>query len=640
MKINNLSFRIPFIISVTFILCMLVIVLIITVVSSKTIEDTAIKGLRVAAKSYSDMIDLYFAEKRLVMDLYSKDRNLSRYLSNPTEENRLAAESSLKEFTREVADTQVFYNYSLVNFNANIILDSIGGKLLHINYGADSSDWKRFKENGYDFSARDFIQPSSANPLNAICVIWRGIKDENVKVVGVLNSSINWMKFISDYILPSHIGDTGSIAIIDSKKNIIAHTDTNKLYIYDSDIIGTSAYERKPETIREKEDEFFQYVLDNDDGILEYKDDDNVSQISLFSSINNTPWHLIVSYSQNEIYGDKNKLTKIVIIIAVIMAFIICLISKCIASSIVKPLNIVVMEADHISKGYIGHSKSELKRKDEIGILMSSFYNMKEALIEAVNVVNVISKEAKNRAEEISLKNGKLHSETESNFDNMKETSNVANNIGSSVLETTNYANELIDIMKDANNSIDMADVSITEAANNADSVSEASNKIRDITKVIENIAFQTNILALNASVEAARAGENGRGFSVVASEIRNLAQSTSGSVKYISALIEESQKRIEEAAKSTNESKELFYSMKEKIEKAYTLLSNFTNALKLQKDGIDSINLHIGNIENSSRNNTKLAEDVSEISRELEELSINLEEAMSFFKLKTGEDQ
>ncbi|MEI0539921.1 cache domain-containing protein [Brachyspira pulli] len=294
MKINNLSFRIPFIISVTFILCMFVIVLIITVVSSKTIEDTAIKGLRVAAKSYSDMIDLYFAEKRLVMDLYFKDRNLSRYLSNPTEENRLAAESSLKEFTREVADTQVFYNYSLVNFNANIILDSIGGKLLHINYGADSSDWKRFKKMDMIF-LQEILYSLLQQILNAICVIWKGIKDENGKVVGVLNSSINWMKFISDYILPSHIGDTGSIAIIDSKKNIIAHTDTNKLYIYDSDIIGTSAYERKPETIREKEDEFFQYVLDNDDGILEYKDDDNVSQISLFSSINNTPWHLIVS---------------------------------------------------------------------------------------------------------------------------------------------------------------------------------------------------------------------------------------------------------------------------------------------------------------------------------------------------------
>ena len=113
------------------------------------------------------MIDLYLAEKRLVMDLYSKDPNLSRYLVNPTEENKLAAEASLKEFTREVADTEVFYNYSLVNFNANIILDSIGGKLLHINYGANSPDWIRFKETGYDFAGRDLIQPSSANPLNA-----------------------------------------------------------------------------------------------------------------------------------------------------------------------------------------------------------------------------------------------------------------------------------------------------------------------------------------------------------------------------------------------------------------------------------------------------------------------------------------
>ena len=452
-----------------------------------------------------------------------------------------------------------------------------------------------------------------------------------------MNSSINWMKFISDYIMPSQLGQTGSIMIIDKNRNIIAHNDTNKLYIYESNIIGTSAYERKPETIRAKEDEFFQHVLETKEGILEYVDDNNVSEIALFNPIHNTPWYLIVSYSQDEIYGDKNKLTKIVIIIAVIMAMVICFIGKLIARYIILPLNMVVNEADNISKGYIVNNDnvSCSTRKDEIGKLMCSFYNMKSALINAVNVANTIAVDAKDKAGEISSKNSKLHAETESNSYKMQETSSITNNIGDSVLETTNYANELINIMKEANNSIDMADSSITEAADNANSVSEASNKIKDITNVIENIAFQTNILALNASVEAARAGENGRGFSVVANEVRNLAQSTSGSVKDISSLIEESQKRIELAAKSTNQSKELFNDMKEKIEKAYSLLSSFSSALKLQKDGIDSINSHIINIENSSKNNTKLAEDVSEISEELEELSIKLEDAMSFFKVK-----
>ena len=305
--------------------------------------------------------------------------------------------------------------------------------------------------------------------------------------------------------------------------------------------------------------------MENKEGILEYTDDNDVSQIALFNTIHNTPWSLIVSYSQDEIYGDKNRLTKIVVIIAILMSVIICIIGKLIARLIILPLNMVVNEADNISKGYIINSEVSCDRKDEIGRLMCSFYNMKEALIDAVNVANSIAVDAKDKAGEISSKNSKLHAETESNSYKMQETSGITNSIGDSVIETTNYANELINIMKEANSSIDMADSSITEAADNANSVSETSNKIKDITNVIENIAFQTNILAL-ISERGSTCRRNGRGFSVVANEVRNLAQSTSGSVKDISALIEESQKRIELAAKSTNHSKELFSDMKESI--------------------------------------------------------------------------
>ncbi|WP_269991122.1 methyl-accepting chemotaxis protein [Brachyspira hyodysenteriae] len=113
--------------------------------------------------------------------------------------------------------------------------------------------------------------------------------------------------------------------------------------------------------------------------------------------------------------------------------------------------------------------------------------------------------------------------------------------------------------MIDARNEINNAGSIIFDTAKNTELVFESSKKIGDIIKIIEDIAFQTNILALNASVEAARAGEQGRGFAVVASEVRNLALNTSESAKNITSLIEDSNDKIKKATDSANMSQKLF---------------------------------------------------------------------------------
>ena len=123
-----------------------------------------------------------------------------------------------------------------------------------------------------------------------------------------------------------------------------------------------------------------------------------------------------------------------------------------------------------------------------------------------------------------------------------------------------------MEMMKDSEVSVKEAGNIIEETTSNIELVYEASNKITDITKIIEGIASQTNILALNASVEAARAGEQGKGFAIVASEVRNLAQTSQSSVKNITLLIEDSNKKIKTAAETARKSLEIFRLIEEKI--------------------------------------------------------------------------
>ena len=167
------------------------------------------------------------------------------------------------------------------------------------------------------------------------------------------------------------------------------------------------------------------------------------------------------------------------------------------------------------------------------------------------------------------------------------------------------------------------------------DDVYESSNKIMDITKLIENIAFQTNILALNASVEAARAGEQGRGFAVVASEVRNLAQTTQESVKNITSLITDSNEKIYLAADSVRESKEIFAEISEKMDSASTLMDRINIAAQEQEKGIEQINIAINNMDSSVQKNAALVTEATSASESLLSEANELVKSIEYFKLK-----
>lgn len=150
--------------------------------------------------------------------------------------------------------------------------------------------------------------------------------------------------------------------------------------------------------------------------------------------------------------------------------------------------------------------------------------------------------------------------------------------------------------------------------------ISVSAAKVRDITSVIESIAFQTNILALNAAVEAARAGEEGRGFAVVAGEVRTLAQRSATAARDIKILIEQAVEQVESGvavASSTGQSIIKIVGMVGELAEAMDSLSLASSE---QMQGISQVSVAVSQMDGVTQNNAALVEESSSASRSLSE--------------------
>lgn len=145
------------------------------------------------------------------------------------------------------------------------------------------------------------------------------------------------------------------------------------------------------------------------------------------------------------------------------------------------------------------------------------------------------------------------------------------------------------------------------------ESISNSSRQIADILRIIDNIAFQTNILALNASVEAARAGEQGRGFAVVASEVRALAQKSAQAAKEIKTLIDTTVDNISNGSVLVTNAGKNMEEILESIRHVVDIVDQITTATQTQRSGIEHINVAVREIDTITRQNAQLASHVTD---------------------------
>ncbi|MCZ9839775.1 methyl-accepting chemotaxis protein [Brachyspira hyodysenteriae] len=610
-KTSSIRFKMPLTISIITTILLIITIIILSYKSYIGITKSTYAGYNNTIEGYKAMLDTWFEENNTLIKTYSITPSIINYLSGTqTPEEASVLIDALKQF-------EAINKYSL-----DIGVTDVNGITLqntkNINLGVNIKDlrpgiWDNFVKNNYDFAYDTKVLKSTVSDNMTLAII-AGVRTNNV-LVGAVYMILNW-DVLGTKLSELQLPETGRVFAIDTQRNILLDTRNQ---------INTSANQSYDNVIKENKDS----------GTLIYISDTNgEKRTAVYTKMKTMPWILSMAADDNIIYAENISMIRIAIIVCILSVIFVNLFSVSYITKTMSPLSVLMKKANRISEGNIELKSSANYRKDEFGELEKAFNVMSQKLAEVVSNVNDASNEIVLASQRMMESSVELSSRTDSQASSLEETASSLEEIVSTIKASADNSVSGKNMMSQSMENIEGAANIIAQTVSNIEEVHQASDKIKDITKIIEDIAFQTNILALNASVEAARAGTQGKGFAVVASEVRNLAQTTQSSVKDITSLVDNTAEKIDTATNTARESQEIFVQLQEKVSGTSELMQSITSTSLEQQAGVSQISIAINSIESATTQNAALAEESSELSKRLFDKAKFLEESIKFFNI------
>ena len=277
---------------------------------------------------------------------------------------------------------------------------------------------------------------------------------------------------------------------------------------------------------------------------------------------------------------------------------------------------------------------------DELGELLYSLDTMRFSLSSIVGDVESRVSVVTPAIQQIAAENEELSSRTEQQASSLQQTASSMEEMTSTVQQNTENARQATELAVQNAASTKDTGQQMQQLVERMQRIAQSAEKMTEMISVIDGIAFQTNILALNASVEAARAGEHGRGFAVVASEVRNLAGRSADAAQEIRKMIDSTTQEVSGGRSAVEQAERAIEEVSQQVSRVSELMAAISTASTEQSSGIGQINTAIAEMDHVTQQNASKVQTIAASADNLSLEAHELANVVDAFRLEGAQDE